>query len=74
MGDEPASCVVRFELLDAQQTGPATLEYEYDFGDAWTHLFEVMGPAELPAPCAGSAAPTGARWRMPAGRPVMRAS
>lgn len=49
MGDEPASGVVLFELLDAQQAGPATLEYEYDFGDAWTHLFEVMGPAELPA-------------------------
>ena len=49
MGDEPASGVVLFELLDAQRTGPATLEYEYDFGDAWTHLFEVMGPAELPA-------------------------
>ena len=49
MGDEPASGVVLFELLDAQRTGPATLEYEYDLGDAWTHLFEVMGPAELPA-------------------------
>ncbi|WP_211882780.1 plasmid pRiA4b ORF-3 family protein [Pseudarthrobacter albicanus] len=46
---EPASGVVLFELLDAQQTGPATLEYEYDFGDAWTHTFEVMGSAELPA-------------------------
>ncbi|MDQ0822253.1 hypothetical protein QFZ79_000001 [Arthrobacter sp. V4I6] len=49
MGDEPASGVVLSELVDAQQTGPATLEYEYDFGDAWTHLFEVMGPAELAA-------------------------
>ena len=49
MGDEPASGVVLFELLDAQQAGPSTLEYEYDFGDAWTHTFEVMGPAELPA-------------------------
>ncbi|WP_346927370.1 plasmid pRiA4b ORF-3 family protein [uncultured Arthrobacter sp.] len=47
MGDEPASGVVLCELLDAQRTG--TLEYEYDFGDAWTHLVEVMGPAELPA-------------------------
>jgi hypothetical protein len=46
---EPASGVVLFELLDAQQTGPANLEYEYDFGDSWTHTFEVMGPAELPA-------------------------
>lgn len=47
MGDEPASGVVLYELLDAQQTGPSTLEYEYDFGDAWTHLVEVMGPAKL---------------------------
>ena len=47
MGDEPASGVVLLELLDAHQTG--TLEYEYDFGDAWTHTVEVMGPAELPA-------------------------
>jgi hypothetical protein len=75
MGDEPASCVVLFELLDAQQTGPATLEYEYDFGDAWTHLFEVIGPAELPA---GTVCVIGganrARWRMPAGPPAMHAS
>jgi hypothetical protein len=49
MDAEPASGVVLFELLDAQQAGPATLEYEYDFGDAWTHTFEVMGPAGLPA-------------------------
>lgn len=47
MGDEPASGVVLSELLDAQQAG--TLEYEYDFGDAWTHTVEVLGPAELPA-------------------------
>lgn len=49
MGDEPASGVVLFELRDAQQAGPCTLEYGYDCGDAWTHLVEVMGPAELPA-------------------------
>lgn len=47
--DEPASGVVLFELLDAQRKGPAALEYEYDFGDSWTHTFDVMGPAELPA-------------------------
>ena len=47
-GAEPASGVVLFELLDAQRTGPSPLEYEYDFGDSWTHLVEVMGPAELP--------------------------
>ena len=49
MGDEPASGVVLFDLLDAQQAGPSTVEYEYDFGDAWTHTVEVMGPAQLPA-------------------------
>jgi len=60
MGDEPASGVVLFELLDAQQTGPSTLEYEYDYGDAWTHLVEVMGPAELQVGavcCIGGAKP-----------------
>ena len=57
-GAEPASGVVLFELLDAQQAGPSTLEYEYDFGDSWTHVVEVMGPAELPAAtvrCVGGA-------------------
>jgi hypothetical protein len=49
IGAEPASGVVLFELLDPQRTGPANFEYEYDFGDAWTHTVEVMGPAELPA-------------------------
>jgi hypothetical protein len=45
---EPASGVVLFELLDAEITGPATLEYEYDFGDSWTHEFEVLGTATVP--------------------------
>ena len=45
---EPASRVALFELLDAQKTGPSDFEYEYDFGDAWTHTVELMGPAELP--------------------------
>lgn len=49
MGTEPASGVVLFELLDAQATHPVVFEYEYDFGDAWTHLVQVMGPAVLPA-------------------------
>ncbi|WP_232084182.1 plasmid pRiA4b ORF-3 family protein [Arthrobacter sp. SO5] len=49
MGDEPASGVVLFELLDAQETAPVMFEYEYDFGDAWTHVVKVMGPAEMPA-------------------------
>lgn len=46
---DPASGVALFELLDAQRTGLAEFEYEYDFGDAWTHTVELMGPAELPA-------------------------
>jgi hypothetical protein len=45
---EPASGVVLFELLDAGIPGPTTLEYEYDFGDAWTHEFEVLGAATVP--------------------------
>jgi hypothetical protein len=46
---EPASGVVLFELLDARVPGPAKLEYEYDFGDAWTHEFEVLGEVSVPA-------------------------
>jgi hypothetical protein len=46
---EPASGVVLLDLLDAQRTGPAEFEYEYDFGDSWTHTVELKGPAELPA-------------------------
>ncbi|WP_248762071.1 plasmid pRiA4b ORF-3 family protein [Pseudarthrobacter sp. SSS035] len=45
---EPASGVVLSELLDAQKPGSA-LEYEYDFGDSWTHHVEVFGSADLPA-------------------------
>ncbi|UKA55542.1 plasmid pRiA4b ORF-3 family protein [Arthrobacter sp. FW305-BF8] len=45
---EPASGVALVELLDAKRTGPADFEYEYDFGDAWTHTLELMVPAELP--------------------------
>ncbi|HAG58823.1 MAG TPA: hypothetical protein DCL83_05660 [Arthrobacter bacterium] len=45
---EPATGVVLSELLDAQKPGTA-LEYEYDFGDGWTHNVEVLGPAELTA-------------------------
>ena len=64
---EPASGVVLPELLDAERTGPADLEYEYDFGDAWTHTVEVMGRAELPEKTfAAPTAPTAGRWRIPA--------
>ena len=41
---EPASGVALVELLDAHGTGPADFQYEYDFGDAWTHTVELMGP------------------------------
>ncbi|MFF2317474.1 plasmid pRiA4b ORF-3 family protein [Arthrobacter sp. NPDC058097] len=55
---EAASGVVLSELLDAQATGSADFEYEYDFGDSWTHTIELMGPAKLPAKslrCTGGA-------------------
>lgn len=45
---EAASGVVLSELLDAQKPGTA-LEYEYDFGDSWTHHVELLGAVELPA-------------------------
>lgn len=47
MDDEPASGVVLADLLDPGRTGAADFEYEYDFGDAWTHDVVVMGAAEL---------------------------
>jgi hypothetical protein len=46
---EPASGVVLFELLDTRGSGPAKLEYEYDFGDSWTHEVEVLGEVSVPA-------------------------
>ncbi|MDV8149772.1 plasmid pRiA4b ORF-3 family protein [Arthrobacter sp. B10-11] len=45
---ESASGVVLFELLDAQETGPALFEYEYDFGDSWTHTVELVGSGLCP--------------------------
>ncbi|WP_175558679.1 plasmid pRiA4b ORF-3 family protein [Arthrobacter sp. ok362] len=39
---ELASGVVLFELIDALRTGPADFEYEYDFGDTWTHKVELV--------------------------------
>lgn len=45
---EPASGVVLSELLDAKKPGTA-LEYEYDFGDGWTHDVELLGAADLAA-------------------------
>ena len=47
-GAEPASGVVLFELLDAAGPAPELFEYEYDFGDSWTHTVELVGPAWVP--------------------------
>ncbi|QDY89031.1 plasmid pRiA4b ORF-3 family protein [Arthrobacter sp. UKPF54-2] len=47
-GAEPASGVVLCELVDATGPSPQVFEYEYDFGDSWTHTVELVGPALLP--------------------------
>ena len=43
---EPADGVRLLELIDPARPGMA-VEYEYDFGDMWTHLIEVVGPAKI---------------------------
>lgn len=43
---EAASAVVLSDLLDPRKPGTAC-EYEYDFGDRWTHRVELLGPAQL---------------------------
>ena len=43
---ESASAVVLSELLDPQRPGTA-FDYDYDFGDSWTHRVELLGPALL---------------------------
>ena len=48
-GAEPASGVGLAELLDPARKGTPNFEYEYDFGDAWTHTVRLMGPARIPA-------------------------
>ncbi|WP_457966154.1 plasmid pRiA4b ORF-3 family protein [Arthrobacter sp. D1-29] len=45
---EPPSGVVLSDLLAAGKPG-TTFEYEYDFGDGWTHHVQLLGSAELPA-------------------------
>ena len=45
---EPASGVVLSGLIDAEAPTTA-LEYDYDFGDGWTHQVQLLGSAELPA-------------------------
>jgi hypothetical protein len=43
---EAADDVRLLELIDPAQPGTA-VEYEYDFGDMWTHQVEVIGPAKI---------------------------
>jgi hypothetical protein len=43
---EPADGVKLLELIDPTRPGMA-VEYEYDFGDTWTHVIEVVGPAKI---------------------------
>jgi hypothetical protein len=43
---ESASAVVLSELLDPQKPGMA-FDYDYDFGDSWTHRVDLVGAAEL---------------------------
>lgn len=43
---ESPAAVVLSDLLDPQKPG-TVFEYEYDFGDGWTHRTELVGPAEL---------------------------
>ena len=43
---ESASAVVLSELLDSLKPGTA-FEYDYDFGDSWTHRVELLGSADL---------------------------
>ncbi|MBT2584498.1 plasmid pRiA4b ORF-3 family protein [Arthrobacter sp. ISL-95] len=45
---EIAASVRLLELFDAQTSGQSDLEYDYDFGDNWTHEIDVVGPAVLP--------------------------
>lgn len=46
-GAESAADVAVLELFDPASPGMSAFEYEYDFGDSWTHEIEVVGPAEV---------------------------
>ncbi|MDT0197247.1 hypothetical protein Q9R30_18020 [Arthrobacter sp. AB6] len=68
---ETASAVVLSDLMDPRKPGRAC-EYEYDFGDGWTHQVELLGPAELACgelQCVGGA--NRCPMRIPAGRKDM---
>ncbi|MFC7847194.1 plasmid pRiA4b ORF-3 family protein [Arthrobacter sp. NPDC057388] len=43
------SGVVLSDLLDAKRPGRSRIEYEYDFGDCWTHEVELLGAVDLAA-------------------------
>ncbi|YCK80824.1 plasmid pRiA4b ORF-3 family protein [Arthrobacter sp. D3-18] len=46
-GTELAVDVRLAELFDPHSPGLSDLQYDYDFGDNWTHEIEVVGPAVL---------------------------
>lgn len=46
LGAEAPSGVVLSELVDPAKPGSA-FDYDYDFGDNWTHRVELLGAAEL---------------------------
>lgn len=45
----PVSGVVLSDLVDPNPPGRSAFEYEYDFGDCWTHEVELLGAVELAA-------------------------
>lgn len=58
VGAEEAAGVELHELFDSSQPGKSSLEYDYDFGDNWTHEIEVVGRAvvqESRITCTGGA-------------------
>ena len=46
-GTELAVDVRLAELFDPHSPGLSDLQYDYDFGDNWTHEIEIVGPAVL---------------------------
>ncbi len=48
-GAESAGEVGLIELFNPASPGESAFEYEYDFGDSWTHQIDVIGTVELTA-------------------------